>query len=183
MFLAGSESPLRFRGLNKVCMRVTVLPQELVTVGQRAIRSRGDPGAMVVCCCLGSPGALLCMLRERRWRGCLFPPGGGARDVWIGAVTPTRKSTRRTEKQRTKTTPRRWSKRVQVMGLTEFTGIDTNGNEEERQRTYSQSTTTGTQNWYWTDDTLDFEFALMMVDMSIPKFEYTAIVVSEQTKQ
>ncbi|CAM9586886.1 unnamed protein product, partial [Ectocarpus fasciculatus] len=63
-----------------------------------------------------------------------------------------------------------------VMGLTEFTGIDTNGNEEERQRTYSQSTTTGTQNWFWTEEGFGVEVALMMVDMSIPKFEYTAIV-------
>ncbi|CAB1105968.1 unnamed protein product [Ectocarpus sp. CCAP 1310/34] len=65
-----------------------------------------------------------------------------------------------------------------VVGLTEFAGIDDNGNREERQRTYSQSTTTGTQNWYWTDETYDFEFALMIVDVSIPKFEYTFIAVS-----
>ncbi|CBJ30297.1 E3 ubiquitin-protein ligase, putative [Ectocarpus siliculosus] len=63
-----------------------------------------------------------------------------------------------------------------VMGLTEFAGIDDNGNREERQRTYSQSTTTGTQNWYWTEETIELEFALIMVDVSIPKFEYTSIV-------
>ncbi|CAM9879744.1 unnamed protein product [Ectocarpus sp. 12 AP-2014] len=62
-----------------------------------------------------------------------------------------------------------------VVGLTEFAGIDDNGNREERQRTYSQSTTTGTQNWYWTDETYELEFAIMMVDVSIPKFEYTLI--------
>lgn len=72
---------------------------------------------------------------------------------------------------------------MQVVGLTEFAGIDNNGNQEERQRTYSQSTTTGTQNWYWTEESFDVEFALMMVDVSIPKFEYTSIVVNEQTKQ
>lgn len=68
--------------------------------------------------------------------------------------------------------------RVQVVGLTEFAGIDDNGNGEERQRTYSQSTTTGTQNWYWTEETVELEFALMMVDVSIPKFEYTSIAVN-----
>lgn len=66
----------------------------------------------------------------------------------------------------------------QVMDLTEFTGITNDGNKEERQRTFSQSTTTAPQNWMWEDDALEGAvYSLLVVEMSIGKFEYTSIEV------
>eukprot|EP00752_Nemacystus_decipiens_P002624 g2457.t1 len=62
-----------------------------------------------------------------------------------------------------------------VMDLTEFTGINSNGRKQEKQRSYSQSTTTAPQNWFWDADGDGLEYALMMVEMSIGKFEFTSI--------
>lgn len=65
-----------------------------------------------------------------------------------------------------------------MLSLTEFTGINANGDKEERQQTFSQSTTTGVQNWMWNNELdSDLEWALLMVDLAIPKFEYTSIEV------
>lgn len=64
------------------------------------------------------------------------------------------------------------------MDLIEFTGINANGNKEERKRTYSQSTTTAPQNWLWTlENSLNEENALLVVEMSIGRFEFQSIEV------
>lgn len=62
--------------------------------------------------------------------------------------------------------------------MTEFAGIDANGNPQERQRTFSQSTTTGIQNWWWDSELESVEYGFTIVNLSIRKFEYTAIEVS-----
>ncbi|CAM9891591.1 unnamed protein product [Scytosiphon promiscuus] len=62
-----------------------------------------------------------------------------------------------------------------VLSMTEFTGIDANGNKQERTRSYSQSTTTGIQNWWWESESSSAEYAFTIVNLSIRKFEYTAI--------
>ena len=63
------------------------------------------------------------------------------------------------------------------MDLTEFTAINNNGKRQEGQRSFSQSTTTAPQNWLWTGDSSDIRYALLVVEMSIGKFEYTSIEV------
>ena len=65
----------------------------------------------------------------------------------------------------------------QVLSLTEFTGIDANGQQTERQQTYSQSTTTATQNWRWDEEPTGGDFAFLVVEMVIGKFEYTSFEV------
>ncbi|CAM9891659.1 unnamed protein product [Scytosiphon promiscuus] len=62
-----------------------------------------------------------------------------------------------------------------VLSLTEFAGINGNGQQEESQQTFSQATTTGVQNWWWNEIDAEIELALLMVDVSIPKFVYTSI--------
>lgn len=67
---------------------------------------------------------------------------------------------------------------MQVLSLTEFTGINGNGNKEDEQRSFSQATITGIEHWYWGyEDYNSYELAFFMVEMSIGKFEFTAIEV------
>lgn len=68
---------------------------------------------------------------------------------------------------------------IQVLGLTEFTGINANGDKQERQRTFSQSTTSTPMNWLWTGEGASGNtYAFLFVEMSIGKFEYTSIEVN-----
>ncbi|CAN0057409.1 unnamed protein product [Scytosiphon promiscuus] len=63
-----------------------------------------------------------------------------------------------------------------VLGLTEFIGIKENGNKEQSRRTFTQTTTTGIENWWWDGEgysSVDVSF--MRVEMSIGSFEYTLI--------
>lgn len=67
---------------------------------------------------------------------------------------------------------------IQVLGLTEFTGINSNGDKLERQQTFSQSTTSIPQNWFWSSEGYAGEtYAVLAVEISIGKFEYTSIEV------
>lgn len=67
---------------------------------------------------------------------------------------------------------------VQVLDLTEFTGINENGNKEEKQRSFSQATITGVEHWWWGyEDYYSVEFGFFMVELSIGKFEFTSIEV------
>ncbi|CAM9509105.1 unnamed protein product [Ectocarpus fasciculatus] len=61
-----------------------------------------------------------------------------------------------------------------VIQLTQFQPISTSsGEKQEPQRTFTQSSTSTTVNWYNPD--FDEELAALMFNMFIPKFEYTSI--------
>ncbi|CAM9275351.1 unnamed protein product [Ectocarpus fasciculatus] len=63
-----------------------------------------------------------------------------------------------------------------VLSLTEFTGINENGNKEEKQRTFAQATITGIEHWWWGYEDYDsVEYSFFMVELSIGKFEFTSI--------
>ncbi|CBJ30298.1 similar to neural precursor cell expressed, developmentally down-regulated 4-like [Ectocarpus siliculosus] len=63
-----------------------------------------------------------------------------------------------------------------VLGVTEFTGINENGNKKEKQRSFSQATITGVEHWWWGAEDYDsVEFGFFMVELSIGKFEFTSI--------
>lgn len=67
---------------------------------------------------------------------------------------------------------------MQVLSLTEFTGINENGNKKEKQRTFSQATITGIEHWWWGYEDYDsVEYSFFMVELSIGKFEFTSIEV------
>ncbi|CAN0024019.1 unnamed protein product, partial [Ectocarpus sp. 12 AP-2014] len=63
-----------------------------------------------------------------------------------------------------------------VLSLTEFTGINNNGNKEEKERSFSQTTITGVEHWWWGYEDYDsVEYGFFMVELSIGKFEFTSI--------
>ncbi|CAN0391292.1 unnamed protein product, partial [Ectocarpus sp. 13 AM-2016] len=58
--------------------------------------------------------------------------------------------------------------------MTQFQPISTSsGEKQDPERTFTQSSTSGTVNWYNPD--LDEEVAALLFNMFIPKFEYTSI--------
>ncbi|CAM9357602.1 unnamed protein product [Ascophyllum nodosum] len=63
-----------------------------------------------------------------------------------------------------------------VLTMTEFVGISsTSGAKQKAERTYSQSTTSATQNWWWAENGYDVMFSFLSLDITIAKFEYTRI--------
>ncbi|CAN0019989.1 unnamed protein product [Scytosiphon promiscuus] len=61
-----------------------------------------------------------------------------------------------------------------VMQLMEFEGISVkSGKKQKPEQTFTQASTSGTLNWYYPD--YDDDFAVLLFDMVIPKFEYTNI--------
>ncbi|CAN0411795.1 unnamed protein product [Ascophyllum nodosum] len=64
-----------------------------------------------------------------------------------------------------------------VLTMTEFIGISPdNGAKQRPTKTYSQSTTSGVMNGWWTSNSGEKAYAFMPVDIIISKFEYTSIV-------
>lgn len=65
-----------------------------------------------------------------------------------------------------------------MLGLTEFIAINEHGNKEQKQRSFAQTTTTGIENWWWYfEGYSSVEVAILMVELSIGKFEFTSIEV------
>eukprot|EP00904_Undaria_pinnatifida_P011275 jgi/Undpi1/7278/HiC_scaffold_22.g09751.m1 len=62
-----------------------------------------------------------------------------------------------------------------VISLTEFSGITATGKRMERERTYSQTTTSGTNFWYWMGDSFQSQISVVQLDLLIKKFEYTTV--------
>ncbi|CAM9385471.1 unnamed protein product [Scytosiphon promiscuus] len=61
-----------------------------------------------------------------------------------------------------------------VMHLMEFEGISVkSGKKQKPEQTFTQASTSGTLNWYYPE--YDSDFAVLLFDMFIPKFEYTSI--------
>eukprot|EP00904_Undaria_pinnatifida_P011278 jgi/Undpi1/7280/HiC_scaffold_22.g09753.m1 len=68
------------------------------------------------------------------------------------------------------------SRNHMVISLSEFSGITKNGVRKEREQTYSQTTTTAKDNWFWTIDSEYYGVSFLQVQMVITKFEYTSVV-------
>ncbi|CAN0142378.1 unnamed protein product [Pylaiella littoralis] len=63
-----------------------------------------------------------------------------------------------------------------VLDLTQFVSISkTSGETQEAELTYTPAATSGQVNWYWDDEDITTEIAVVFVDLFIPRFEFTRV--------